>query len=151
MVDVPIEILENTFLDWKKKDINPVDRAMLLKKYREEKGIGQRELARELDVPHSTLGDLEMYGRFSKEEYAELENKGLSKKEIYKLVRNNKQTDKNKILAKTEAELRLESLLYEVDRLCLTNDYRRENLDLIKVLKREVDRLEKHIQNVIKK
>lgn len=56
-MDVPNVIVENTFLDWKKKDVDKEQRSLIIKSYLKERNISQRELARELEVNHSTLQD----------------------------------------------------------------------------------------------
>jgi transposase-like protein len=47
----------NIIKDWEKKDISPENKRDFLKSLLEEKDISQRELARILNISHSTLHD----------------------------------------------------------------------------------------------
>lgn len=49
------EVLFNIILDWKKKDVSALEKKAFLEEYMKEQKIGLRELARLLDVPHTTL------------------------------------------------------------------------------------------------
>lgn len=51
-----IEVLEyNLLSELKRKELSKVQRAMLLKDYMKRKNISVRELAKEFNVPHTTL------------------------------------------------------------------------------------------------
>jgi len=49
------ELVFNIIQDWKKKDITPEQKKVFLEAYMKENKVGLRELARLLDVPHTTL------------------------------------------------------------------------------------------------
>ncbi len=49
------ELCFNIIQDWKKKDITPEEKKVFLEAYMKENKVGLRELARLLDVPHTTL------------------------------------------------------------------------------------------------
>jgi hypothetical protein len=84
------KLLFNFFLDHKKKEIDKIERANLLRKYIRDNNISERQLAKELGMSHSTLQDWCMYSRISREEYDSLIKKGYSNKQIYKVLRSNK-------------------------------------------------------------
>ena len=89
-MEISDEIIFNIIQDWKKKDIHPVDRAMLLLEYQESLDISQRELARRLDMSHSTLQDWISTNRVSKEEYDKLLSSGSRATDIYRTLRRNR-------------------------------------------------------------
>jgi transcriptional regulator with XRE-family HTH domain len=86
-MEVPNRLIYNFLCDLKKKEIHPVERAEMMKAYLKEEGISQRELARELGMPHSTVQDWLDYGKLSVKEFNHLTHSGLSKKEIHKTLR----------------------------------------------------------------
>jgi transposase-like protein len=51
------DLAENILLDWKKKNISPEDKSLFINELLKEKKISMRELARQLNIPHSTLQD----------------------------------------------------------------------------------------------
>ena len=89
-MEISDEIIFNIIQDWKKKDIHPVDRAMLLLEYQESLGISQRELARRLDMSHSTLQDWIVMNRVSKEEYDKLLAGSGRATDVYRTLRRNR-------------------------------------------------------------
>ena len=56
-MEVPSEIIENTIIDWRKKDIPKDQKALLIKKYLDETGMSQGKLAEKLGVAKGTLHD----------------------------------------------------------------------------------------------
>lgn len=56
-MEVPNLIVENAFLDWKKKDVDKETKSKLLKDYLKERNISENELSRELGIPKSTIHD----------------------------------------------------------------------------------------------
>lgn len=87
------KLLFNYFLDYKKKEIDKLERANLLTQYMKDNNISERELAKELGMSHSTLQDWNMYARISREEYDSLIEKGYNQKQIYKVLRNTKKNN----------------------------------------------------------
>ena len=58
-MEVDDNIIFNILQDFKKKEINPMQRARLIKNFRESNKWSQRQLAKYLDMSHSTLQDWE--------------------------------------------------------------------------------------------
>lgn len=50
-------IFYNTLKDWSKRHITPEEKSLYIKEYMRKHNISQRELARQLDIPHSTIHD----------------------------------------------------------------------------------------------
>lgn len=91
MVDKTVNsILFNYFLDLRKKDINKRERAVLLSRYLRENNMSQRQLAKDLGIPHSTVQDWLMINRIGEDEYNKFIEEGMSDTDIYRMLRNNK-------------------------------------------------------------
>lgn len=56
-MEISEELAFNIVQDWKKKDISLEEKSKFLKSLLKELKVSQRELARVLEVPHSTLQD----------------------------------------------------------------------------------------------
>jgi transcriptional regulator with XRE-family HTH domain len=88
-MEVPKEIVENTIIDWKKKEIHPVDRADLIRTYMQEYNLSQRDLCNLFGISKSTLHGWLQFSRLSKEEYGRVLSKGYTKSEISTLLKEN--------------------------------------------------------------
>jgi len=86
-------VLFNFFLDMRKKDIDKRQRAVLLAKYLKDNKMSQRELGKELGIPHSTIQDWLMINRISEEQYQQYLDDGLTETDIYRMLRNNKKAE----------------------------------------------------------
>jgi len=84
------DIIFNLMQDWKKRKIDKWTRANILKQFLEDKNISQRELARRLDIPKSTIEDWMLYNKLSRIEYEEVIEGGYSETQIYRMLRDNK-------------------------------------------------------------
>jgi transcriptional regulator with XRE-family HTH domain len=51
------ELFFNIVKDWEKKEVSTKEKGLILKAYLKEKKISQRRLAKQLNIPHSTLHD----------------------------------------------------------------------------------------------
>jgi hypothetical protein len=90
--EVVNNLLFNSFLDMRKKEINKHQRAKLLERYMENNNVSGRALAEQIGVPKSTLQDWLMINRISETEYNAYLDKGFSETEIYRMLRNNKKS-----------------------------------------------------------
>jgi len=98
----------NAMLDWRKKDIDKWERAIIIRDYLDEFSLTQRQLAEQLGVPKSTIEDWMLYSRLTKTEYRAMKKKGLSSTDIYKLLRENKQKAKSRFIDVTKLDLEIE-------------------------------------------
>lgn len=89
-LEISNEIIFNIIQDWKKKDIHPIDRAKLIEEYRKSLDISQRELARRMDISHSTLQDWISMGRIRKQDYDKLISTGSKVTDVYRTLRTNR-------------------------------------------------------------
>lgn len=95
-MNVPIDIIYNFLVDLKKKEINPVERALIIKNYMDTQNKSLRQLAIDLGMPHTTLKGWLDYSKLEGK-YNELLNNGISKTEIHDMLRTSG-TIKNKII-----------------------------------------------------
>lgn len=80
-------------------------------------------------MSHSTLQDWEQYTKITEKEYNSLEEKGMSKKEIYKLLRNNRTQSKEIILETPKINVLLETFMNRIR--SVEKQSNRETLKLI--------------------
>ena len=82
-MDVPIEIVENTIIDWRKKEVSSEQKSLLLKIFLDEKKYSLRKASKELGIPLTTL-----YGWLNPESN---KNKNIKNKNIisYDVISNN--------------------------------------------------------------
>jgi len=56
-ININNKLVFNFLVELKKKEIHPVERAEIIKQYLKDEKISVRQLARELNIPHSTIQD----------------------------------------------------------------------------------------------
>ena len=144
---VPDDLVYNFLVDLKKKDIDPIERARIIRTYCNNKQLSIRALAKELNISHSTLQDWVDYERLDRNDFIKLEKVGCNKKTIYKMLRETRgdkeelksliNVELNTIIR--EAEIRLKSYINNP----IFDD---KTVDLIKDLKNVLNRLELHIE-----
>lgn len=81
-MEVSEEIVYNTIIDWKKKELDPYDKAVLLKSYMDVRGLSQRECAVETGLSRTTIQRILVFNRLSKNEYVVKKKSGMSKEDI---------------------------------------------------------------------
>jgi transposase len=91
------ELIFNYLLDQRKKEISKWDRAKLIGNYIREQNISQRELARRLGMPKSTIEDWLLLDRLTKDQYNTLKKRS-GDRDIYRMLRNNKQKTVQEIM-----------------------------------------------------
>jgi DNA-binding transcriptional regulator YiaG len=136
---VDSDIAFNIIQDFRKKDISPVKRAELIESYREHMGLSQRALAKELDIPYSTLQDWISYGKLTETEYNKLLEKGIGKEELYHSLRDKRKQTNNKLkelLEMNEAEIVLKSVVYKIESILPVKEITPEMRKCIERLKR---------------
>lgn len=142
-------LIFNLLQDLRKKDIDPLVRAKFLADYCRYRKISQRELAKELDIPHSTLQDWVSYTNITKTEYDTLLSKGYRKKEIYRMVRDDRKNVHktiNKSLSTPEIDIVLSRVITDLRPFIYNPDYRDNTVFLLQELKNVLNRIELHIE-----
>lgn len=146
-MDVHTDLVFNYLMDLKKKDIDPLERARVLHEYCEEKHLSQRDLAKLLQMPKSTIDDWFMWNRLDEDDIKEMRKNGLNDTDIYRQLRNGKKTAKKDLVIKTDLDCALEDtkkiLSKFVTKVSLnTSKYTLQNLREIKDM---LNRIEMHI------
>jgi len=98
------KIIHNWLMDFKKKEVSNFERAKVINEYLTEKKLSQRELAKQLDMSHSTLQDWMIWNNLTEKEYNKLIKKGLTETDIYRLLRDGKKEEKKKLMGITKLD-----------------------------------------------
>jgi len=104
MIEGQNKIIHNWLLDFKKKEVSHFERAKVIQEYLVSQKISQRELARELDLPHNTLQDWLLWNKLKEKEYKKLKKKGLTDTDIYRELRDGKKEEKKKMMGVTKLD-----------------------------------------------
>jgi len=151
-MDVPNDLVYNFLVELKKKDVDPIDRAKIIRKYAENQGLSIRALAEELGMSHSTLQDWVDYERVDHKEFNKLLSDGYTKKNVYRILRDTRGDKKQfESIVKVELNVVLKNAYLEI-RPFINNpvydEYTAEILhDLINTLNHLDMRIEKRIKN----
>ena len=114
-MDVPDDLVFNAMIEFcKKKEIDVKVRAKLMKNYRQIHNISQRELGRQLGVPHSTIADHESYDNVPDEEIEDMKEAGLTDTQIYRTTRKTRGDRANN---KSKVEIELKKISYLIEQL----------------------------------
>jgi len=105
------KIIHNWLMDFKKKEVSCFERAKVIDEYLIEKKLSQRELAKQLDMPHSTIQDWMLWNKLTEKEYNKLLKKGLTETDIYRLLRDGKKEEKKKLMGITKLDSDLNSCI----------------------------------------
>jgi len=88
-MEVSNEVVFNTICDFRKKAVDDIEKAKLIKAYMTEHNFSLRTAAAEFGIPKTTLQNWLCFLNITKEQYKELENKGFSHTQITNAVRRN--------------------------------------------------------------
>ena len=89
-MEVNEELVYNFIVDLKKKDIDDVDKGMLIKQYMQEHNLSLKSACKEFGLPKTTLQNWLCFAKVNKEELLLLTKKGYSKRNIRDAVYKNK-------------------------------------------------------------
>ena len=84
----------NYLIDLKKKKIDKFERAKIIQNYLDKTGKSIRGLSKTIGIPKSTIEDWLLYNRINEQQKKNQEIEGLTKTQIYRLLRNSKQKEK---------------------------------------------------------
>lgn len=88
--DLKNKLVLNMMLDMRKEDIDPFERAKLIKEFMSENNIpSQREMGRRLGVPHSTINDWLRWDKITEDEYQGFKDRGMTHTDVYRVLRDN--------------------------------------------------------------
>jgi IS30 family transposase len=110
-------LIFNFLMDLKKKEISAMDRAQIINDYLKANKMSQRELARQINVPHSTIQDWCMFSRLTEKEYKIMKHDNkLNDTQIYRTLRNNKTASNEEIVGVTMTQFELQKCIDALDR-----------------------------------
>lgn len=133
-IEIPEIIVENFFLDLKRKDIGETEKAEVIRTYRNAHHLTQRAFGRKFGIPHSTVQDWERILKLSTEQVSLLKEQGFSRTDIYRELRNN-QKNPSAVAATKFIDIELKKAIQIVRPLVKDSvDYSTETLMLIKEL-----------------
>lgn len=147
-MEVSEDIIFNFLVELKKKDIHPVDRANIIKDYMKVKNCSIKVLSMELGIPTATIHDYLNYSKLDKYEYSKLLDKGVTKTEIFKALRNSDY--KHKRLHVNELNCLIEDINSRLRGYISNPLYDDKTIELIKDLKNTLNRIELHIEQRLK-
>lgn len=150
---VPDDFAFNLLQDLRKKEINPVERAKFLESYLKHTNISQRELARQLGIPYSTLQDWISYKNITSKEYEILLDKGFGKREIYRMLRDDRGNARSKVSNAVNTpviNLLLSQMITDLRPLINTAVFDDETFTLIMDLRNVLNRMELHLEKRLK-
>ena len=119
--EIKNKLTHNYLLEMNKKQIDKLERAKLVKDYIESKNISVRELARQLNMPHSTLNDWIMWNNIEKNDFDKMKNNGLNDRDVYRELRNNKSDKEKKFVETLKIDLELEKSISTLKKLARKN------------------------------
>lgn len=135
------DIVYNWLIDLKKKSVDPVTRASIIKKYQLSKGLSQRALAKELNIPHSTLQDWLMWDKLDSKDYDKMKNSGYNQKMVYRALRDHKGWDKQLIIDRPTLNVELEEFLRRIGKYERKTPNDIETATLISKVKDQLNRI----------
>jgi len=149
-MEVDTDIAMNIVLDWRKKQINPFVKAeFMLKLMKYLRCKSYRELARRLDMPHSTVQDIIRWADLDQKEYNKMKQRGLNHTEIYRQLRNNI-GKVDKIITKTKLDVELEEFTTYVKRNVMSPAFSNKTPELISECINQLNRVWSKIEQLQK-
>ena len=140
-------IMLNYLIDLTKKDINKFERASLIREYLQETRMSIRALAKQINIPKSTIEDWLLYNHMNEEEYKKCLDSGLTITQIYSTLRKNKG---EKTINKTSMmDKQLEEISTNLNRIFhLASDEKRtpETIEIIRKIKNITNRIEMRLE-----
>ena len=93
-MEVSNDIIHNFICDLRKMDIDPIERAKIVKAYMMENHLSLRKFSRDFGVPKTTANNWLHYLKIGRADYKKLQDKGYSKARIREIVFKNEVQEK---------------------------------------------------------
>ena len=146
-MDTQINKLKFNFIqDLKKKEIDIMDRAIILQEYMNDNKLSFRAMAKECDIPVSTLAGWISPIEFAGETYKKMQRSGMSQADIFKLAKY-KNATKKKEVPTTKLQLEIQEfmpIIREAIHHCTEEEY--SVVNDIKELQNLLNRLLIHLE-----
>lgn len=145
-MEIPSELIQNWICDLRKKEIDPYKRAAILQAYLDEKKLTARELARQCNLPHSTINDWLRWRKLPQEEYNQLQEKGFNHTEIYRAIRDRKVGEDAEPLTHIELDKELQCCYKKLVFFKIKPPYSHQSLMYLKALRELLNTIEQAIE-----
>lgn len=89
-MEVSNDIVFNCLIDLKKKQLDPISRAKLIKSYLISNQISMRVLSKKIGIPLTTIHDWLSYNKINNKKLETMKQSGLSDTDIYNILRSSK-------------------------------------------------------------
>ncbi len=138
----------NYLIDQKKKKVNNLARAKLIRNYLKKNHMSAGKLAFELEIPKSTVQDWLLWEKLTEADYRTLKHRLESDTSIYRLLRNNRKKSAVSLIEKT-AELTNIHQIKKLVKQLLNNPPKDKNLiveleDIKNTINRVIMRMERY-------
>lgn len=142
MNEIERKLKEGYVLDLKKPRIDKFERATIIREVLKEKGWSIRRLAREWGFSKSTVEDWLLYNNIDEKTYNELIAKGNTPTSIYRELRKTRGEEKPSF---TNLDLRIKTILQDIQRLKNSFSHSVQSRDLIDKLINELNIIKMNI------
>ena len=131
----------NLMCDLKKKEVEPKDRATLIRKYMDSEGLSARQMAITLGMPHSTVQDWLLWDKVSITEYDNYKDQGFTDKDIYRSLRGGTLSGTEK-----EIDLQLKNCISKLEVFKIKPPYSKDTKVYIDKLKHILEVIERQVK-----
>ena len=135
------KLIRNFIVDLKKEEIDYFERAEIINQYLKDNNMSQRQLAQQLNIPHSTIQDWCRWSNLTKEQYDKLKTK-YSDSEIYRILRNSRSNVEKRInICKNELDDLLKLFLSKLRAYILSSNVSIDTENLIQEVNNVMNRI----------
>jgi hypothetical protein len=135
------DLVFNLMCDLKKKDIQPIAKAKLIRTYLTDINLTERQLALRLGMPHSTLQDWLRWEKTGNEEYKKLREEGYSHLDIYNSLRSGVLSGKKKAI-----DVALQNCISKLEIFKIKPPFSKDTKQLLGKLKYVVSVIERQVE-----
>lgn len=149
-MEVPNEIIYNFVLDLKKKELDPIDKARIIHKYCELNNISIKQLATDMNIAATMLQEWMDYAKLDKQHYLKLVSSGYSRRNIYRMLKGADKMQYSDI-SLLELNVLLKNTHMDIKNHVNNPIYDDDTIPILKELINDLNRLEFHIEQKMKK
>jgi len=139
-------IIFNMMLDLRKKELDPFERAKIIQDYMKKKKISQRELGKQLGIPHSTIADWCRWNDITEKEYEKMRGNGFNNTDVYRILRNNIARDKSDYFEMTKFDYELKKIHNYIKKYIKNPECSNQTESIINELRNDLNRLLMYVE-----
>ena len=146
-MEVPIDVVENLFFEFQKKDINKFMRGQIIKNYMSENKLSGRQFSKNFNLPKSTVEDWLLWTKITSNEYENFKKQGMTHTNIYKMLRYNKDKNVNDMIIESQFDRTLYKFIKSCE-ICMSQFPPKTNKTntLLSEAKQALINIEKHYE-----